>query len=68
MPGPERRPCQRQGQGRSPLLTEIEERAGTAGYLNVTGIHLEDGPYRTVEDETAVLGDHYEILFRVGYE
>jgi len=49
------------------LVTDMEQLAGQAGYLDVERIELVDGPYRPEEDERVVLGDFYEILLRVEY-
>lgn len=49
------------------IIKEMEEKAGTAGYLDITEIALADGPQRPDEDEKATVGDFYQVVYRVGF-
>ena len=50
------------------VLSDMEALAGTAGYLNIISMILDEGPQRPLEDEKATIGDFYEVIFRVGYD
>jgi putative component of toxin-antitoxin plasmid stabilization module len=49
------------------IVKEMEEVAGTAGYLDITEIALEDGPIRPGEDERVTVGDFYQVMYRVEF-
>jgi hypothetical protein len=45
----------------------MEALAGTAGYLNITSITVENGPARPGSDEEQTIGDFYQVLYRIGF-
>ena len=47
------------------VIADMEELAGTAGYLDISAITRERGPYRPEEDEVKTAGDFYEAVYRV---
>lgn len=49
------------------ILAEMEALAGTAGYLNITSITVENGPARPGSDEEQTIGDFYQVLYRIGF-
>lgn len=50
------------------ILAEMEALAGTAGYLDITGITLVDGPSRPLEDEKQSFADFYQAIYRVEFQ
>lgn len=50
------------------ILAEIEALAGTAGYLNIMSITVENGPARPDSDEEQTTSDFYQVLYRIGFQ
>ena len=51
------------------IIADMEELAGTAGFLNITTISITDGPSRPTADEVTALGyDFYEIILSIAFE
>lgn len=50
------------------IIGDMELLAGTPGYLNITGIAIEQEAMRTSEDEVDVGLDHYQAIYRVSWE
>ena len=50
------------------ILAEMEALAGLAGYLGITRISVIESFRRPMEDERKVLGDFYEVIYRISYE
>jgi hypothetical protein len=49
------------------IIKEMEERAGTAGYLDMVSIAVHSGPARPSEDEKQTLGDYYQVLYKIEF-
>ncbi len=47
------------------IIEDMEELAGTAGYLDIMGIERIRGPHRPEEDEVKTAGDFYEVVYGV---
>jgi len=49
------------------IIADMEELAGTAGYLDIYEIARFRGPFRPDEKEARTSGDYYEVWYRVGW-
>lgn len=49
------------------IISEIEELAGVADYLDIVSITLDQGPHRPGEDEAKTSGAFYEVVYRVEF-
>lgn len=49
------------------IIEDMEALAGTAGYLNITGMSFEEQPQRPLEDEIDTLSDFYRTVLRIQF-
>jgi len=50
------------------IISDMEALAGKPGYLDISGITVDAGPQRPLEDEKKTIGDFYEIIFRIEWQ